>query len=110
LPFAVLDYTGYPVWSRKKEDNAATVWRERHADIPALIQHLVMKNAREVGLAEVPRLAPGAIDKLMHYPWPGNVRELQNTVERALILSGGKPLVFEEIGVPGKKYLRSCLF
>ena len=38
-------------------------------------------------------LAPKAINQLMSYQWPGNVRELQNVVERALILSGSKPLV-----------------
>jgi DNA-binding NtrC family response regulator len=33
----------------------------------------------------------------MNYSWPGNVRELQNAVERALILSGGKLLTFDDI-------------
>jgi transcriptional regulator with GAF, ATPase, and Fis domain len=72
--------------------------RERLADIPALVQHFMTKRAREMGLVEVPTLAPGAIDKLMNYSWPGNVRELHNAVERTLILSRGKPLVFDDIG------------
>jgi DNA-binding NtrC family response regulator len=58
----------------------------------------MMKKTREMGLAEVPSLAHGAIDKLMNYTWPGNVRELQNAVERALILSKKKPLVFDDLG------------
>jgi DNA-binding NtrC family response regulator len=33
----------------------------------------------------------------MAYHWPGNVRELENAVERALILSRGEPLVFDDI-------------
>jgi DNA-binding NtrC family response regulator len=45
----------------------------------------------------VPVLAPGAIDALMTYDWPGNVREVENAVERALILSDGKPLKFDGI-------------
>jgi len=77
--------------------------RERRADIPALVQHFIMKKAREIGLNEIPGLAPGAIDRLTHYSWPGNVRELQNAVERALILSQGKPLTFDGIGESAPK-------
>lgn len=76
---------------------------ERRADIPALVQHFMMKKAREMGLAEVPSLAPGAIDKLMNYRWPGNVRELQNAIERALILNKERPLDFNDIGETGPK-------
>ena len=72
--------------------------RDRRADIPALVQHFMMMKAREMGLVEVPTLAPGAIDQLMHYSWPGNVRELQNAVERALILNRGNPLTFDDLG------------
>lgn len=77
--------------------------RDRRADIPVLVQHIMLKKAREMGLAEMPSLAPGAIDTLMNYDWPGNVRELQNTVERAIILCKGKPLVFGDlIGTPDR--------
>ena len=72
--------------------------RDRRADIPALVQHCMMKKVREMGLAEIPSLAPGALDKLRQYHWPGNVRELQNAVERALILSKGRPLAFNDLG------------
>lgn len=72
--------------------------RERRGDIPALVQHFMTKKSREMGLAEIPTLEPGSIDRLMNYPWPGNIRELQNVVERALILSNGKPLAFEDLG------------
>jgi hydrogenase-4 transcriptional activator len=34
--------------------------------------------------------------RLMNYPWPGNVRELENVVERALILSTGGVLTFDD--------------
>ena len=44
-----------------------------------------------------PQLAPGAMNRLMAYDWPGNVRELENVVERALILSKGRPLSFGDI-------------
>ncbi len=71
--------------------------RDRLVDIPALMQHFIRKKAREMGLAHIPTLYPGVIDRLIHYHWPGNVRELQNVVERALILSKGGPLVFEDL-------------
>ncbi len=29
-------------------------------------------------------------------PWPGNVRELQNVIERTLIISQGRELVFDQ--------------
>ena len=77
--------------------------RERRGDIPALVQHFMTKNAREMGLVEVPTLAPGSIDRLMSYSWPGNVRELQNVVERSLVLSGGKPLMFEDLDDLGER-------
>ncbi|MEA3479426.1 MAG: sigma-54-dependent Fis family transcriptional regulator, partial [Bacteroidota bacterium] len=37
---------------------------------------------------------------LNSYDWPGNVRELENAVERALIISRGKPLRFDDLIIP----------
>jgi DNA-binding NtrC family response regulator len=61
--------------------------RERAADIPKLVQHVVQKRAREMKLAAVPDLAPDTLEGLMTYRWPENVRELENAVERALRLN-----------------------
>ena len=71
--------------------------RERRGDIPSLVHHFIQKKSREIGITEAPPLAPGALETLMAYPWPGNVRELENTVERALILSSGKLIAFENL-------------
>jgi transcriptional regulator with GAF, ATPase, and Fis domain len=71
--------------------------RERKEDIPALVRHFVQRKSREMKFAAPPPLARGAIDRLMAYHWPGNVRELENVVERALILSKGEPLVFDDL-------------
>jgi len=71
--------------------------RDRRADIPALVQHFIMKKSREMGLAKIPTSSPDFLDKLSHYHWPGNVRELQNTIEHALIVSKNKPLLFDNI-------------
>jgi len=71
--------------------------RARKNDIPALVQHFIRKKSREMVRHTIPALAPGAMDALMTYDWPGNVREVENAVERALILSDGKPLKFDGI-------------
>jgi len=71
--------------------------RERKGDISALVQHFKRKKAEEMGLHSIPKLAPGAIERLMEYEWPGNVRELNNVVERALIVYREKPLAFDDI-------------
>ena len=70
--------------------------RERKGDIPMLIDHFVQRKSGDLRLP-AHGLAPGAIDRLMSYDWPGNVRELENVIERALILSGGEPLSFDQV-------------
>jgi formate hydrogenlyase transcriptional activator len=71
--------------------------RERKEDIPALVRHFVQRKSRELKLAAPAPLARGAIDRLMAYYWPGNVRELENVIERALILTKGEPLAFDDL-------------
>ncbi|MCI5138014.1 MAG: sigma-54-dependent Fis family transcriptional regulator, partial [Candidatus Electrothrix sp. AR1] len=71
--------------------------RDRKEDIPALLQHLISKKAKELNLPAVPNVFPGAVDFLMTYSWPGNVRELGNIVERAMILNPAGPLTFAHI-------------
>ena len=73
--------------------------RNRKGDISSLVQHFLQKKSSEMGLKGIPALAPHALEKLVKYPWPGNVRELENAVERALILSKGHSLTFDEIQV-----------
>ncbi|WP_300674758.1 sigma-54 dependent transcriptional regulator [Desulfoluna sp.] len=82
--------------------------RKRIEDLPAMVEYFVHRKSKEMNLPYRPSLAEGALDSLIDYPWPGNVRELQNLVERALILSGGRPLHFEAllnrpVPRPGKK-------
>jgi len=74
--------------------------RERKMDIPALVQHFILKKYKEMGLKKFPVLANNAIERLNSYDWPGNVRELENAVERALIISRGKPLRFDDLIIP----------
>jgi two-component system response regulator AtoC len=55
--------------------------RERHQDIPALVQHFLNRGGRKGSIT------PQALVMLDGYHWPGNVRELENTIERALVLA-----------------------
>jgi DNA-binding NtrC family response regulator len=71
--------------------------RDRAIDIPALIQHFINLKAKELKLAAIPSIAPGAVAMAMDYHWPGNVRELQNLIERALIINPLGPIVFEHL-------------
>ncbi|MCR9143802.1 MAG: sigma 54-interacting transcriptional regulator [bacterium] len=57
--------------------------RERPADLPGMVEHLLARYARLLGQ---PRreISSTALDKLGRYAWPGNIRELENTLVRIL--------------------------
>jgi len=74
--------------------------RDRKEDIPALVNHFIEKKAKDLQIPHVPRLAAGAMAPLLEYNWPGNIRELENVIERALILSKGRPLTFDHMVWP----------
>ncbi len=71
--------------------------RERKEDIPALVQYLVEKKAKELNLYPPPQLADNAMVQLTDYDWPGNVRELSSVIERSLILNRQSPLSFNHL-------------
>jgi transcriptional regulator with GAF, ATPase, and Fis domain len=71
--------------------------RNRRQDIPALVDYLMVRKAREMHLSFVPRLGNGALETLLKHRWPGNVRELDNIIERNLIICNGAPLTFPEL-------------
>jgi len=58
--------------------------RERGEDIPALVQHFLLR-ARLEGLPPK-AIEPEAMARLKAYSWPGNVRELENMVRRLAVL------------------------
>ncbi|HEY4361893.1 MAG TPA: sigma-54 dependent transcriptional regulator [Bryobacteraceae bacterium] len=69
--------------------------RERASDIPVLARHFVEKICRLEEMLE-PELAPETLEALQEYPWPGNVRQLENAVEKAVAMSGGRPVLQPE--------------
>jgi DNA-binding NtrC family response regulator len=62
--------------------------RERHEDIPLLLEHYAGFYAQKYNLPPR-RFSPALIARLAAWSWPGNVRALRHAVERAVILSEG---------------------
>ncbi len=71
--------------------------RERLKDIKPLAIHFARQLAQQEGAKE-PVILPEAFGVLESYDFPGNVRELKNIVERAVALSGGRPIDAALIG------------
>ncbi len=65
--------------------------RERHGDIPLLVNYFFHKFAERNGRT-VSGITPECMDVLDRYPWPGNVRELEHSIERGVILMRGEYL------------------
>ena len=59
--------------------------RDRHEDIPLLVEHFLHKACTDNGLPPI-TVSAEAIDYLQSLPFPGNIRELKNMVERALLM------------------------
>ncbi len=68
--------------------------RARREDLPELVRHFIALHApaQPQAAPAAPGISAQALEHLQRYDWPGNVRELSNMIERALILSGGRPL------------------
>jgi DNA-binding NtrC family response regulator len=67
--------------------------RARVGDVPALTHHFLRKICR---LEDLPlkQISREALGRLTAYSWPGNVRQLENTVERAIVLSGERAMLY----------------
>jgi DNA-binding NtrC family response regulator len=72
--------------------------RERREDIVALAEHFFHLYASE----KAPRLkgfSDRAIAAILDHDWPGNVRELINRVRRAMVMSDGRLITPEDLGL-----------
>ncbi len=78
--------------------NVFPIWipplRERPEDVPLLVDYF-LKKYRYRGT----KLPQDLMNQLTDYHWPGNVRELKNILERAMILSDGKDLEAQHVGI-----------
>jgi two-component system response regulator PilR (NtrC family) len=70
--------------------------RERLDDVPPLVDMLIGRIARHIGVPQ-PEISDTAMDKLLGYSYPGNVRELENILERAVTLCSGNRVEPEDI-------------
>ena len=65
--------------------------RERLADIPLLVEHLLRKINRSLN-TRVDRVEAQALRRLGDYDWPGNVRQLENLLTSAVMHTLGNSL------------------
>lgn len=70
--------------------------RERRADIPLLLDHLLDRLNRELGVG-VAAITPEARQLLIEYDWPGNVREMENTLRQAMLLCQGGTITADDL-------------
>ena len=70
--------------------------RERREDIPALVEYMIRKLARECN-REVRGVSAGALDVLTRYDWPGNARELENVLHRAVVLARSPVIHLQDV-------------
>jgi eukaryotic-like serine/threonine-protein kinase len=68
---------------------------DRRDDIPALVDHFVRKQARQMSKI-VDRVSPESMRRLQAYGWPGNIRELRTVLERAMVLAKSSVLEIDE--------------
>jgi len=80
--------------------------RERHGDIPLLVNHFVERFAAK-NRRTVETVTPSCLDLLCTYPWPGNVRELENAIERGIILMRGVQLTEKSLPLQVQRYQES---
>jgi eukaryotic-like serine/threonine-protein kinase len=74
---------------------AVPALKDRHEDIPALVDHFVRRHARHYGKA-VDGVSPESIRRLEAHSWPGNIRELDTVLERAVMVARGPLLEIDE--------------
>ena len=70
--------------------------RQRSADIPALIDHLLDELNANSSRSTID-IDPDLVAGLRQYDWPGNIRELRNLVESAFVFCSSRRIVLEDI-------------
>jgi two-component system NtrC family response regulator len=73
--------------------------RERGGDAVVIAQAVLDRRAREHG-RQVKGFTPEALKAIESYPWPGNIRELENRVNGAVIMTEGRYVTVEDLGLP----------
>lgn len=79
--------------------------RDRREDIPPLLKHFIEFYTLSLG-KKIEKVDPMIEKELLKYPFPGNIRELRNMIERAIIISENKVLLWSDF-LPGKTEQRT---
>jgi DNA-binding NtrC family response regulator len=69
--------------------------RDRRGDIPRLANHF-LRLANEAYRADVGAISTRAMEWLRSQTWPGNIRQLRQTIDRAVLIRGGRELDVED--------------
>lgn len=72
--------------------------RERSTDVVLLAKTFLDRYAGE-NRKNIKGFNHQAIDAIESYSWPGNVRELENRIKRAVIMSEGKKITLNDLGM-----------
>jgi DNA-binding NtrC family response regulator len=67
--------------------------REHSSDVPVLVRHFIEKICGEENIP-AKQVSQETLGRLAAHDWPGNVRELENAVEKAIVLSGDRSVLF----------------
>jgi len=65
--------------------------RDRRGDVPRIANHF-LRLANEVYRTEVETISARAMEWLKTQQWPGNIRQLRQTIDRAVLIRGGREL------------------
>jgi transcriptional regulator of acetoin/glycerol metabolism len=65
--------------------------RERAADLPLLVEHILQQASPQTSIAA------DAHEAIVAYPWPGNIRELKNVILQAASLCEDSTLRLEHL-------------
>jgi transcriptional regulator with PAS, ATPase and Fis domain len=65
--------------------------KERRADIPLLIKHLITKSGKWV------KIEQDVLEYFMQYDWPGNIRELKSTMDYMLTVCEGNVMTKSDL-------------
>ena len=82
--------------------------RERHDDIPVLIDYFLKKHTRNTSRL-IKGLAPETKRMLLDYGWPGNVRQLESAIERAILLCEGDLITPDDLPSEVRQELQTAV-
>jgi DNA-binding NtrC family response regulator len=76
--------------------------REHRRNIPLLAMHFLQEGVHMAGRSDL-ALSRGALKTMMAYDWPGNIRELKHVVITAAVMSEGRVIQAEQLGIAEKQ-------